>query len=96
MVAYPFPPVPAPPADFASPIPIGGMVAVQCFGGYTPDGHAQAATSGVSGGSSMNLAAATAGICWDPVVGMYRATSTPAVPGQVYEQEQSGGGSNTS
>lgn len=91
VVAYPFPQVPAPPADFASPIPIGGMVAVQCFGGYTPDGHAQTTTGGVGGGSSANPA--MGGICWDPVVGMYRATTS--APGQVYEQEQNGG-SNTS
>jgi len=42
---------------------------VQCFGGY-------AAENGLVGGSTGT--SAVGGICWDPVVGMYRATTTAA------------------
>ena len=83
VMAYPFPPVPAPPADFASPIPIGGMVAVQYVGGYHPESHSPAASAASFPG---------AGICWDPVMGVYRATTAP---GQVYEQEQHPGSTSS-
>jgi hypothetical protein len=69
----PFPSVPPPPADFASPIPLGPMVAVQSLFGFpTPtaeNGHI------------------SQGICWDPVVGMFRAAGSSAVSATgVFEQ----------
>jgi hypothetical protein len=65
----PFPPVPSPPADFASPIPVGGMVPLQSLVGM------------MEGGNS---------VCWDPMMGMYRATT--GCPSGLFEQGSAGNG----
>jgi hypothetical protein len=73
----PFPAVPAPPVDFASPVPLGQMLAVpSSLLGFpsTENGAARATQQG--------------GICWDPVVGMYRSTN--AAGAGAYEQQQQG------
>ena len=64
----PFPAVPPAPADFASPIPLGPMVAVQSLFGFPPEGAAPGAAGA---------------ICWDPVVGMFRGTANSAVAAAV-------------
>jgi len=85
----PFPAIPPAPADFASPIPLGPMVAVQSLFGFSGEGGAQSG-------------AAT--ICWDPVVGMFRGTGTAAAAAAVagavaggatvFEQVQAGEGAH--
>jgi len=57
--AGPFPSLPPAPADFASPIPLGGMVVQGVFG--------------FPGGTTGEMGAVP--ICWDPSVGMFRALS---------------------
>jgi hypothetical protein len=59
--------MPSATADFASPLPLGPMVAVQCLGGFP--------------GAGENLA--SQGIVWDPALGMYRATGGVGVYEQV-------------
>lgn len=68
----PFPAIPPAPADFASPIPLGPMVAVQSLFGFptTP-----ASENGPTITPSHQGNYSTPGICWDPVVGMFRAGS---------------------
>lgn len=78
--AHPFPAVPPAPADFASPIPLGPMVAVQSLFGFP---HGQ---QGEAAGPAL---------CWDPILGMFRATGTGAIPGganarSVFEQNDAG------
>src|SRR5579859_1383742 len=74
---HPFPSVPAPPPDFASPIPLGQMVAMPSVMGFTTQGDN----------------ASCGGLCWDPVVGMYRtsAGNGAGMPSGVYEQMSSEG-----
>lgn len=59
--------MPTAPADFASPLPLGPMVAVQCLSGFNP--------------ASENVT--SQGIMWDPNLGMYRTTNGPGVFEQV-------------
>ena len=78
--AHPFPAVPPAPADFASPIPLGPMVAVQSLVGFPGQGE--------------RGAGATA-ICWDPMIGMFRPTGGGSLPGggnanSVFEQNDAG------
>jgi hypothetical protein len=54
--------MPPPPADFASPIPLGPMVAVQSLFGFPPNGNGENAVS-------------RGPMCWDPIVGMFRSAT---------------------
>lgn len=69
---HPFPVVPPAPADFASPIPLGPMVAVQSLLGFPPTATAASVADTGQG----------QGICWDPAVGMFHAAGTG-----LFEQE---------
>jgi len=80
--AHPFPAIPPAPADFASPIPLGPMVAMQSLVGFPHGGQGDAGV------------AATA-ICWDPIIGMFRPTGAGSLPGggnasSVFEQNEAG------
>jgi len=66
----PFPAIPPAPADFASPIPLGPMVAVQSLFGFPPTAS--------QGESNATATGHYQGICWDPVVGMFRAGGSTA------------------
>jgi hypothetical protein len=61
----PFPAIPPAPADFASPIPLGPMVSVQSLFGFPPTAS--------QGESNATATSHHQGICWDPLVGMFRA-----------------------
>ena len=70
----PFPAVPPAPADFASPIPLGPVVAVQSLFGFP---GANVAASAAESGQ---------GICWDPTLGMYRANIPSSAGTSLFEQ----------
>jgi hypothetical protein len=61
----PFPAIPPAPADFASPIPLGPMVTVQSLFGFPPTVS--------QGESNVTATGHHQGICWDPLVGMFRS-----------------------
>ena len=76
--------MPPPPADFASPIPLGPMVAVQSLFGFPPNGGGEGVLS-------------HGPVCWDPVVGMFRVAggnggATISASSGLFEQIQSNEG----
>jgi hypothetical protein len=78
--------MPPPPADFASPIPLGPMVAVQSLFGFPPNGNGENVVS-------------HSPMCWDPIVGMFCAAGgngggASATSG-LFEQIQSNEGNIT-
>ena len=77
----PFPAMPPPPVDFASPIPLGPMVAVHSLLGFPPNGNGE---NVVSHGP----------MCWDPIVGMFRAAAgnSGSTSAGLFEQIQSNEG----